>query len=150
MLNFTLRAYTSGVNIDPLALFDPVQLPVPRGTPSVASLIRLERVASFPVPSVDCFMARNVTGKGRRAVGQFRWECDVTQSQNEETASLLQYSVNGSQTVPPMFHIVRVWESFCSLHKKAIGDDAVILKDIKFHSDVEVPATGMSNIYNYD
>jgi len=137
----------NGVNLNPLSLYPPVELPVSSGTPMLSSLVRWDHSDSWEVPTAAEFLALKSGGSGNGAASSV--EINVS-SPDSEDAYLAGHVIDGRVLFPATGYLVLVWRQLARMNGQAYQQTPVYFDDIHIHRAVMLPSTGESERHNCD
>lgn len=138
ILHFLSRAYTCGVNLDPLDLYrDPVTFPAPPGSPSISSLISLSKDHKYSVFDYTKFLYA-----GDSASTCWEHKLDF-QKKDPEDQVLQQYRIKRRSYLSVASLVALVWKDFAKVRSiKDMTNMACIFRDLECHSMLPVPQNG--------
>jgi len=141
------RLYTNGVNLNPLALYPPVQFPVSPRTPMLSSLVHWDHSSTWDVPTVTEFLA---LGSGGSASGcASTVEINVS-SPDSEDAYLTGHVIDGRVLFPATGYLVLAWRQLARMNGQTYQQTPVRFDDVQIHRATMLPSTGKSGHYNCD
>ena len=129
------RLYTSGVNMDTLALYPPVQLPVSSSTTWLSPLVRWDHSDSWDIPDFEDLSA--VLAASSSATVEFN-----VSSPDSKDAYLCGHMVDGRRLFPAPGYLVMAWQKFAKMHGKNYEETPVCFDDIHIYRATILPASG--------
>ena len=135
------RLYTNGVNLNPLALYPPVQLPVSSSTPWLSSLVRWDHAVSWEA-SVGVFAA---SGSGSAVTVEVNMS-----SPDSKDAYLSGHVLDGRTLFPATGYLVLAWRQLAKMHGKSCEETPVSFVDVHIYRATILPPNGKSGCGNYN
>ena len=90
------RLYQAGFNPNVAALYGPISYPVPRGTPSISSLIQWDHSATHDVPTEKDFDLQS----GEGGCGRVPYTVSIEDNANNENHYLVGHKIDGRILYP--------------------------------------------------
>ena len=128
----------NGVNLDPLAIYPPVQLPVSPSTPMLASLVRWDHSDSWNVPSVARYLAGSSNANS----------VDVNiSSPDSEDAYIIGHKADGRVLYPATGYLVLAWQQLARMNGQTYQQTPISFDDVHIHRATVLPSNGMLDSY---
>jgi len=141
------RLYVNGVNVNPMALYPPVNLPVSSSTPMLSSLIHWDHSSSWEVPTATQFLALNSSGSGNSSASSV--EVNVS-SPDSEDAYLTGHVIDGRVLFPATGYLVLAWRQLARMNSQTYQQTPVSFDDVHIHRATILPSSGKSVHCYYD
>ena len=132
------RLYLNGVNLDPLAIYPPVQLPVSPSTPMLSSLVRWDHSDSWAVPTVTSYLAGSSSANSV--------EVDISSADSED-AYLTGHIIDGRVIYPATGYLVLAWQQLARMNGQTYQQTPVSFDDVHLHRATLFPSSGMLDSY---
>lgn len=116
----------NGLNFNSLAIFPPVEYPVPRGTPMLSPLVTWDHSEVWKLPESVDFLSG---GHGQLSESRFTF---VTGKQLKDN-HLLQHKICGMSVFPVAGYIVLAWKCLARYLGQLYDTMPVQVKDVRFH-----------------
>ena len=123
------RCYQHGVRIDPFKLLQPVEFPVPRGTPMLSPEVQWDHSHTWDIPIFD----------QRKQQGS-RFEIDL--SKDSEHHYLMDHVIDGRPIMPAAAYLVLAWKALANREGKEFTEIPVMFEDVKFVRRTYLSANG--------
>ena len=88
--------YQAGFNLDLATLYGPVSYPVPRGTPSISSLVQWDHSVSHDVPTEKDFDLQSADG----GCGRVPYSISLEDNEENENRFLVGHKIDGRILYP--------------------------------------------------
>ncbi|CAH0549735.1 unnamed protein product [Brassicogethes aeneus] len=111
-------------------LYNPVNFPVGKGTPMLASMIEWDHSIEWSVA--------NFSGKGNR-YGEFVVDIDLSKKGDQYLSG---HAIDGRVLFPATGYLVLVWKTFAKLRNEDSEQLPVILENVQFHRATILPKEG--------
>ena len=128
----------SGLSVNPLSLYPPVELPVSPCTPMLSSLVVWDHSHSWAVPTVDEFLSRSTGGSGTVGISS-SVEVDLSAS---EHAYLSDHVIDGRILFPATGYLVLSWQHFARMNGQTYQETPVRLDDVHILRATILPPDG--------
>jgi len=134
------RVYVNGVNVNSMALYPPVELPVSPSTPMLSSLVRWDHSDSWRVPTVEQFLARSANNSASSV------EVDVS-SPDSNDAYLSGHVIDGRVLFPATGYLVLAWRQLARMIGQTYQHTPVCFDDVHIHRATILPSAGKSVVH---
>ncbi|CAH0549737.1 unnamed protein product [Brassicogethes aeneus] len=111
-------------------LYNPVNFPVGKGTPMLASMIEWDHSIEWSVA--------NFSGKGNR-YGEFVVDIDLSKKGDQYLSG---HAIDGRVLFPATGYLILVWKTFAKLRNEDFEQLPVILENVQFHRATILPKEG--------
>ncbi len=119
------RLYVNGLDPKIEKLYRPVKFPVPRGTPSISSLIKWDHSQSWSVPA------------WRKPDSSYVQSLDL----NSQDKYLLDHFIDGKSLYPAAGYLFLAWQGLAKKLGKLETDISVVIEDFKIHRAIILDAS---------
>jgi len=143
---FISRLYLNGINLNPLSLYPPVELPVSSTTPMLSSLVRWDHSGSWEVPTAAEFLALGCSGSANGSSSSV--EVNVS-SPDSEDAYLTGHVIDGRVLFPATGYLVLAWRQLARMNGQTYQQTPVAFDDIHIHRATILHSTGKSEHCNH-
>lgn len=117
------ECYNAGVNVDPLALLEPMEFPIGAQTPGIGHLVSWNHSDEWLVPKPEDF---SIQSRG----GTLFATADSKVSPDEE------YEIDGSPAVPAARYLLLAWKTLAEFYGEPHSKVPVAFSDITFHESL--------------
>ena len=131
----------NGVNLNPMSLYPPVELPVSSSTPMLSSLVRWEHSGSWEVPTAAQFLALSSDGSANGSASSV--EVNVS-SPDSEDAYLTGHVIDGRVLFPATGYLVLAWRQLARVNSQTYQQTPVSFDDVQIHRATILPSSGQS------
>ena len=125
-----------------MALYAPVQYPVPVGTPMLSSLIRWDHAQSWDVPTPERFLSG---GSGSASCCSF----EIDASEESKDHYLVGHKIDGRVLYPATGYLVLAWRTLAKMTGQLYEQLPVAFENVHIHRATILPKTG-TRLLNYD
>jgi len=127
------KFYSSGGNLNPLALSAPVSFPVSRGTPFVSPMVSWDHSQEWNVPKVEQFAGGNSGGA-----------CvfEVNVASDSEDHYLVGHKIDGRVLFPATGYLVLAWKALAKISGLVYKDLPVTFEDVQIFRATVLPKKG--------
>lgn len=133
------RLYLNGVNLNPMSLYPPVNVPVSPTTPMISSLVRWDHSDSWDAPTTAAFLERGSGGSLHGSASSV--DVDVASSDSEDVY-LRDHVIDGRMLFPATGHLVLAWRQLARMNNQPYQQTPVCFQDVHIHRATILPATG--------
>ena len=137
------RLYTNGVNLNSLALYPPVKLPVSSSTTWLSPLVRWDHSDSWEVPA-GIEYASGGSGSGSAVTVEVNMA-----SPDSKDAYLSGHVLDGRTLFPATGYLVLAWKQLAKMHGKTCEETPVSFDDVHIYRATILPASGKSGQSDY-
>ncbi|XP_062605841.1 fatty acid synthase-like [Saccostrea cucullata] len=130
------RCFNSGININPLGMFDPPTFPVPSNTPNLSSYIRWDHSTSWQIPQQEDFLSGQ---SGRQTEAEF--EIDVSPESRDNF--LVDHCIDGRALFPATGYLVLGWKILAKSKGLLYDRMSVEFKNFSIHRATVLPSVGV-------
>ena len=127
----------AGLDINPLALYDPVTYPVARSTPMISPNIEWDHSIAWDVPKADVFY---------KGGGQGGSTYDIDCTPGSEDQYLTGHKIDGRVLFPATGYLVLAWRTLAKLSGKMYTQLPVVFEDVVIHRATILPSVGKLEI----
>ncbi|KAL3877602.1 hypothetical protein ACJMK2_035297 [Sinanodonta woodiana] len=129
------KCFQSGLNLNPLGVYPPVEFPVPRGTPFVSPVVQWDHSQSWDVPSTDNFLSG---GYGHHSESTFEMEI----SPESPDFYLMDHIIDGRMLFPAAGYVVLAWKMLAKYHGELYENLPVLLQNVNIYKATILPKNG--------
>ena len=133
------RLYTNGINLNSLALYPPVQLPVSSSTPWLSPLVRWDHSVSWEVPSGIEYASGGSGDTGSAVTVEVNMS-----SPDSKDAYLSGHMLDGRTLFPATGYLVLAWRQLAKMHGKSCEETPVSFDDVHIYRATILPSNGKS------
>ena len=138
------RLYISGVSLNPMSLYPPVELPVSASTPMLSSLVHWDHTDSWEVPTAAKFLALSCGGSGNGSSSSVKVDLS---SPDSEDAYLTGHVIDGRVLFPATGYLVLAWQQLARMNGQTYQRTPVCFDDVHIHRATVFPSTGKPVCY---
>lgn len=128
------KLHLTGTDVDPNALFPPVEFPAPRGTPLISPYIKWEHSQSWDVPAAEDFP--NGSSSSSAAV----YTIDTSPESPEHY--LVDHCIDGRVIFPATGYLCLAWRTLARRLGLAMEQLPVVFEDVTLHQATILPKSG--------
>ncbi|GFO07685.1 fatty acid synthase [Plakobranchus ocellatus] len=135
------KCFAHGLSMNSLAVFPPVQFPVPRGTPRLADMITnaWDHSAEWLVPTTEDF-----EGRVQGSSSDMSFTIDV--SEDSPDRYLIDHQVDGRELFPACGCLVLAWKALASLRGKEFDQMPARLTNVEIHQAMFLRKSGAATV----
>ena len=126
----------AGANFNPLALYTPVEFPVPVGTPMLSSLLQWDHGMSWDVPTPERF----ISGGGSGSASSCSFEIDASEESKDHY--LVGHMIDGRVLYPATGYLVLAWRTLAKMSGQLYEQLPVAFENVHIHRATILPKTG--------
>jgi len=135
------RLYVNGVNVNPMALYPPVELPVSPSTPMLSSLVHWDHSDNWRVPTADQFTATSASSFASTV------EVDVSSPELED-AYMTGHAIDRRPLFPGTGYMVLAWRQLARMIGRTYQQTPVCFNDVHIHRATILPSSGKSAMHS--
>ncbi|KAM4824750.1 fatty acid synthase [Urocitellus parryii] len=128
------KLHLAGINVNPDALFPPVDFPVPRGTPLISPLIQWDHSQTWDVPATEHFP------NGSSSTSATVYTIDTSPESPDHY--LLDHCIDGRALFPATGYLCLVWRTLAHRLGLSLEQVPVVFEDVTLHQATILPRTG--------
>ncbi|KAM4844089.1 fatty acid synthase [Thomomys bottae] len=128
------KLHLTGIDINPNALFPPVELPAPRGTPLISPHIRWDHSQTWDVPAPTDFPS----GSSSSSATVY----NIDTSPESSDCYLVDHRIDGRVLFPATGYLHLVWKTLARSLCLALEQTPVVFEDVTLHQATILPKTG--------
>ncbi|KAM5149351.1 fatty acid synthase isoform 2-T2 [Callospermophilus lateralis] len=128
------KLHLAGINVNPDALFPPVDFPAPRGTPLISPLIKWDHSQTWDVPATEHFPS------GSSSASATVYTIDTSPESPDHY--LLDHCIDGRALFPATGYLCLVWRTLAHRLGLSLEQVPVVFEDVTLHQATILPRTG--------
>lgn len=130
----SLNLFVTSIDINPNALFPPVEFPVPRGTPLISPHIKWDHSQSWDVPVAEDFP----NGSSSSSATVY----NIDASSESPDHYLVDHCIDGRVLFPGTGYLYLVWKTLARSLSLSLEETPVVFENVTFHQATILPRTG--------
>lgn len=128
------KVHLTGIDINPNALFPPVEFPVPRGTPLISPHIKWDHSQTWDVPVAEDFP----NGSSSSSATVY----NIDASSESPDHYLVDHCIDGRVLFPGTGYLYLVWKTLARSLSLSLEETPVVFENVTFHQATILPRTG--------
>lgn len=128
------KLHLTGIDVDPNALFPPVEFPAPRGTPLISPHIKWDHSQSWDVPAAEDFP----NGSSSSSATVY----NIDASPESPDHYLVDHRIDGRVIFPGTGYLCLAWKTLARSLGLTMEQLAVVFEDVTLHQATILPKTG--------
>ncbi|XP_045425730.1 fatty acid synthase [Lemur catta] len=128
------KVHLAGIDVNPNALFPPVEFPVPRGTPLISPHIKWDHSQTWDVPAPEDFP--NISSSSSATV------YNIDAGPESPDHYLVDHCIDGRVIFPATGYLHLVWRTLARTLGLAVEQMPVVFEDVTLHQATILPKTG--------
>ncbi|XP_047400181.1 fatty acid synthase isoform X1 [Sciurus carolinensis] len=128
------KLHLAGIDVNPDALFPPVALPAPRGTPLISPLIKWDHSQAWDVPAMEHFPS------GSSSASATVYNVDTSPESPDHY--LLDHCIDGRALFPATGYLCLVWRTLAHRLGMPLEQVPVVFEDVTLHQATILPRSG--------
>ncbi|XP_008574493.1 PREDICTED: fatty acid synthase [Galeopterus variegatus] len=128
------KLHLAGINVNPNALYPPVEFPAPRGTPLISPHIEWDHSQTWDVPAAEDFPS------GSSSSSATIYNIDASPESPDHY--LVDHRIDGRVIFPATGYLCLVWKTLARALGLAMEQMPVVFEDVTLHQATLLPKTG--------
>ncbi|XP_028643680.1 fatty acid synthase [Grammomys surdaster] len=128
------KVHLTGINVNPNALFPPVEFPAPRGTPLISPHIKWDHSQTWDVPVAEDFP----NGSSSSSATVY----NIDASPESPDHYLVDHCIDGRVIFPGTGYLCLVWKTLARSLGLSLEACPVVFENVSFHQATILPKTG--------
>uniref|UniRef100_A0A250Y8F2 Fatty acid synthase n=1 Tax=Castor canadensis TaxID=51338 RepID=A0A250Y8F2_CASCN len=128
------KLHLTGIDVNPNALFPPVEFPAPRGTPLISPHIKWDHSQTWDVPASEDFP------NGSSSSSATVYTIDASSESPDHY--LVDHRIDGRVIFPATGYLCLVWRTLARALGLALEQTPVVFEDVTLHQATILPKTG--------
>ncbi|XP_012511898.1 PREDICTED: fatty acid synthase [Propithecus coquereli] len=128
------KVHLAGIDVNPNALFPPVEFPAPRGTPLISPHIKWDHSQTWDVPAAEDFP------NGSSSSSATVYSIDASPESPDHY--LVDHCIDGRVIFPATGYLHLVWKTLARTLGLAVEQMPVVFEDVTIHQATILPKTG--------
>lgn len=128
------KVHLTGIDINPNALFPPVEFPVPRGTPLISPHIKWDHSQTWDVPVAEDFP----NGSSSSSATVY----NIDASSESPDHYLVDHCIDSRVLFPGTGYLYLVWKTLARSLSLSLEETPVVFENVTFHQATILPRTG--------
>ncbi|MCQ8063906.1 acyltransferase domain-containing protein [Salmonella enterica] len=128
------KVHLTGIDVNPNALFPPVDLPAPRGTPLISPHIKWDHSQTWDVPAAEDFPS----GSSSSSATVY----NIDASPESPDHYLVDHCIDGRVIFPATGYLCLVWRTLARSLGLSLEETPVVFEEVTLHQATMLPKTG--------
>ncbi|XP_028740769.1 fatty acid synthase [Peromyscus leucopus] len=128
------KVHLTGIDVNPNALFPPVEFPAPRGTPLISPHIKWDHSQTWDVPAAEDFP----NGSSSSSATVY----NIDASPESPDHYLVDHCIDGRVIFPGTGYLCLVWRALARSLGLSLEETPVVFEDVVLHQATILPRTG--------
>ncbi|ERE67869.1 fatty acid synthase [Cricetulus griseus] len=128
------KVHLTGIDVNPNALFPPVDFPAPRGTPLISPHIKWDHSQTWDVPAAEDFPNGSCSSSAT--------VYSIDASPESPDHYLVDHCIDGRVLFPATGYLYLVWKTLARNLSLSLEETPVVFEDVTIHQATILPKTG--------